>query len=139
MPSEQELWNNIFNSAKRAELEKRFDRAIKLTAPGSLERKRIELFRREFMNPMHQEAEKYQARNRVANVMKLIEGRVVMLNSRKPAAGEKSPAITMFSVKRQQENLLVKFQFTEPFMDKTVAVKRQFDDPATYRDNEVEF
>ncbi len=139
MPSEQELWNNIFSSAKRAELEKRFDRAIKLTAPGSIERKRIELFRREFMNPMHQEAKKYQTRNQVANVMKLVEGRVVMLNSLKPADGEKSPASTMVSVKRQQENLLVKFQCTEPFMDKTVAVKRQFDDPATYRDNEVEF
>ena len=78
-------------------------------------------------------------RNRAANVMKLVEGRTVMLNSRKTTAGEKTPAKTLVSVKRQGDFLQVNFQCTEPFMDKTVAVKRQFDDPGTFRDNEVEF
>ena len=139
MPSEQEIWSKIYSSAKRAELEKRFEKAIRLTAPGSLERKRIELYRREFMEPMHRRAAEYAKLNQAANIMKIVEAKPVILNKTGNQNGKLHPVQTIVWVKRSGENLLVHFDCEEPFMEKIEAVKRSFDDPGTFRDNDVEF
>ena len=139
MPSEQEIWSSIYSPAKRSELEKRFEKALKLATPGTLEHKRIELYRREFMEPMHRRAAGYAKSNQSANIMKIVEDSPVILNRSGNQQGKLHPVQTVVWVKRSGGNLLVHFECEEPFMDKVEALQRSFDDPGTFRDNDVEF
>ena len=138
LPSDHEIWDKIYGREKRAELDARFDKALALTEKDSVERRRIELFRREYMQPMHREAANFEQRNQASNIMKLVEGVPVMLN-KTFNHGNKSWASTMVSVKRSEDKMLVHFDCEEPYMDKVIASSRKLDDRNTWRDNEVEF
>ena len=139
IPGENELWNNIYSAAKQKQLHQTFDKAVAKVGKNSLEGRRIELFRREFMGPMEKESRRYLSRNRAVNLLKMAEGTPVYLRPYQMKDKKLSTVQTVVSAKRNKGFLEVTFDCEEPLMDKVVSYDRPRDYKGIWRDNEVEF
>ncbi len=139
IPGENELWNNLFSPAKQKEFHKAFDRARAKVAKDSLEARRIELFRREFMDPMEAESQRYLSRNKAVNLLKFAEGTPLYLRPYKLTDSSKQQVKTLVTAKRSKEFLEVIFDCEEPDMNNVVAFDREQDYKGIWRENEVEF
>ena len=139
IPGENELWNNLFSPAKQKAFHKAFDAACAKVGKNSLEAKRIELFRREFMGPMEAESKRYLSRNKAVNLLKFAEGTPLYLRPYKPVDPKSKKVNTIVTAKRINGFLEVIFDCEEPEMKNVVAFKREQDYKGIWRDNEVEF
>ena len=139
IPGENELWNRIYSPARQKQLHQSFDKAVAKVGRNSLEARRIELFRREFMGPMAKESQRYLNRNKAVNLLKMAEGTPVYLRPYRLKNKKNSTVQTIVSAKRDKGFLEVTFDCEEPLMDKVVAYERPQDYKGIWRDNEVEF
>jgi hypothetical protein len=139
-PSDDELWNKVYSPKVLTELEKNLADAEELVAPGSLEAKRIQLFRREFIDSLKKAGNEYLEKTNVVKGLHLhvsdSPSKKVMLVPLK--AGGKKTVKTEVGAQFTSEALVITFDCEEPEMDTVSAVKRKFDDPEIWRDNGVE-
>ena len=140
VPSDYDLWHKVYSPAVIAQIAADFDQAAKLVKKGSLEARRIEMFRRELLDPLNQAAKDYLARtNAVGGVFARFGGDPIHLIPFRTAKGVKPELVdTKVSVNLTEKALEITFECEEPRFGETCAVKRKFDDPDTWKDNSVE-
>ena len=144
-PSDYDLWNKVFSPALMQQITAEFDRAEKLTAPGSLEAQRVQLFRREYLEPLQQASNAYREKTDAVKGLHLHLGEepagtvwmrpFKIYNSDAP---DKEKVNTRVQAFFGAEALHFIFDCEEPAMDQTVAAVRKFDDPEIWKDNSVE-
>lgn len=141
VPSNHMLWNEIYSPEKIKSIAAEFDRAEKLVDAGSIESKRIALFRRDFLDPLSVEAAKYNAHTKAIRGLRLaLPGKVNLrphLN-RKEKAPSGEVVKTAVNVKLNGDVLEIKYECEEPYMNEIAAIKRKHDDRDVWRDNCVE-
>ena len=145
-PNDATLWGEVYSARVVNELDALLDRALAKVATGSLEARRIELLRREFILSLREGAESY--RKRAAEIAALVwrpsEGPLELANQfgakKKGAdAGVPPPGVyTRLYLEDRNDALVFKFVCGEPKTDALVAPVRKADDSDIWRDNCVE-
>lgn len=139
IPSDNEIWTKIYSKSKLDELDSRFASALKKVKVGSLEARRIELFQREFMQPLRKASDNYLAKSAAVNGLMMLTGKPVKLLPFDFKKGKKTITVdTAVTCEYTADALKITFDCEEPEMDNIVAVKRPNDDPDLWKDNSVE-
>ena len=141
-PSETEIWTEIYGPAEIAAIAARFDAAAKAVPAGSIEARRVEFFRRNYLGPLEDGAMKYAERRAAVEglVWRAKDGVPIELRPFKPSR-KKAPeefVKTLVSVERTDAELVVKFECEDNRMDDLLAVPRPHDDKDIWRDAGVE-
>ena len=137
IPSQTELWTQVYNDATMKAIEDDFDAAER--AAKGIELERVKFFRREFHAPLS------AARQAWLKNASLPEARKVFASAAPDCAIALSPwgkvdqpVATMVHCQVIDGNLIVKFHCSEPTPDKMVASRRKHDDPEIWKDNSLE-
>lgn len=142
-PPEYVLWNEVYSESVLAGLEKRFADAVGKVRPGSLERERIDFFRREFLDRLVQARNGSKARIDAAqsleHVMDGFNGPALELVPFKRKEGSSAELIaTKVKVWKTDLHLCARFDCREPYPDRICSMKREKDDPDMWKDDSVE-
>ena len=140
VPSDYDLWTKIYSPAVLAKLSASFDKAAAMVPKGSLEAKRISLFRREYLDNLMAASRSYLSRTQaVKGVTMRMDGTpICLIPQADPKAPNAEKVATKVAVKLNAATLDVTFECVEPDFAKTVAPKRTYGDKETWRDNSVE-
>ncbi len=137
----EDRWGKVYTVELLAEYNRLFSSALEKTAKGSLERRRVELMRRELLEPLVAERKAFAGlADRLADEnFKFGAGKPLTLRS----CGKSSDAVpsnlrTEVLVRKGVEGLVVRVTAYEPAMSDVVALKRSFDDEEVWGDNAVE-
>ncbi len=139
VPSDSEVWNKIYTPAKLADITARFDKAAKIVKPDSLEAKRIDLFRREYLNPLLAESSRFQNQTKAVRGLRfnmIYPIQLIASNTNKQPA-EKRVATTI-RAKYSEDSLIFTVDCEEPRMADIIAPDRAADFKDAYFDNCVE-
>ena len=141
-PSESEIWKEIYGPGEIAAIAARFDAAAKAVSPDSIEGRRVEFFRRNYLAPLEAGAAKHaEKRAAIENlVWRAKDGSPIELRPFKPKK-KKWPeefVKTRVTVEKGASNLVVKFDCEDNRMDDMLAVPRPHDDKDIWRDAGVE-
>ena len=137
IPSDNEIWNNIYSPAFLDQLDREFKAALKKVKGNSIEARRIELFHREFVTPLREASKAYLAHSSAANGFSLLTGKKAELVPFQYTKGNKLVR-TLVSANYTKDALEVTFECDEPEMKNISVVKRPFDDGNLWRDSSVE-
>ena len=136
------LWGEIYSPAVIAEYDDLLRKAASKVAPGSLEARRIALFRREFFDNMNEPMKAFQEKQAKvkALVWKATADPSGALEVSHFLTGVKSlqPVSTKVMAKKTATDLVVVVDCDEPRMEDVVAVARAKDDGEIWKDNCVE-
>ena len=137
----EDRWNKVYTAELLAEYGRLFAEAVKKTAEGSIERRRVELMRREMLEPLAAERKSFtELADRLAKVnFRFGAGRPLTLKgvkARKKAVPENRR--TEVVAAERDRGLLVRVVAYEPQMGDIAAVKRDFDDEGIWIDDSVE-
>lgn len=155
VPSQTEIWNNIYNAKMIAEVNKEFDKAEKLVKKDPEALKRLKFIRAEFWGPVTTGLERYRRSCEIADegVMNelapgekiTVDGKLndpawkkaipVWLRARK---GDVTDVETKVYMLRDKDHFYFGFRCEEPFTSKIVAADRKHDDQLLWEDNCVE-
>ena len=139
--SVEDRWNKIYTAKLLTEYERLFAEAARKTAEGSLERRRVELMRREMLEPL------VAARNEFVELPQLLASAVFKFGDGKPLTlktcdKEKRdvPAdLRTDAVAEERDGgLFVRIAAHEPDIAGVAALERKFDDTGIWLDNGVE-
>ena len=137
----EDRWNRVYTAELLAEYDRLLSSAAAKTAEGSLERRRVELMRRELFEPLAEERKAFQSlADRLAAVnFRFAAGRPLKLKKFK-ALNLKVPDDTRTEAVAEEKDggLLVRITAYEPRMADIVDAQRARDDMDTWLDNEVE-
>ena len=140
--SPEDRWGRVYTAELLAKYDLLFDRALKKTAEGSLERRRVELMRRELLEPLVAEREAFAGlADRLAKVnFRFCAGKPLAL---RPCGKPKEAVVpadlrTEVHVQKGVDGLVVRVTAYEPKMRDVVALKRAFDNEDVWTDNAVE-
>ena len=136
VPSNFDLWNRIYSQKKLEETGSAFTRAEKMVPSGSLEAKRIRLFRKEFLGSLEAERKNFTQQTEKVEFFKVVSGNTVMLQPFGKVTGE--VVDTRVRVKLAEKDLEIEFDCDEPDMKNILAVRRKHDDPMVWQDSSVE-
>ncbi len=139
--SEGERWNKVYTAKLLAEYERLFRTAEEKTREGTLERRRVELMRREILEPLAAERELFAGRaGRLAAVNFKFGGRrpLSLKNLKNRRARVPADLRTEATVVKKDGGLLVSITAYEPNMADVAAPKRQSDDTSIWMDNSIE-
>ena len=139
VPSDNEVWNKIYSPRKLADLTARFDQAAKLVKPGSLEARRIDLFRREYLNPLLAESKRFLNHTKAARGLRFDMHYPIRLIPYQYDP-KKRPDLVNASIQARytDDALVFTIDCEEPKMDDVRVENRPADDPNAYMDNSVE-
>ena len=150
-PSELVLWSEIYSPAEMKRLNGLFDQAEKLAAKDSLLLARIKFVRREFMEPLTAEAEKFNKANDAVRSWRFVitEFKGTGAPSEKEWAaapafhlsglgGKPAEVATAAKVMYDAKNFYFRFECAEKETGKIRAFKRPFDRKAVWEDSDVE-
>ena len=139
VPSDTEIWNKIYSPRKMADFTKRFAQASKLVKPGSLEAGRIELFRREYLDPLLTESARFLNYTKAARGLRFDMRYPIRMVPYK-FDPKKRPELVNTSIiaKYTNDALVFTIDCEEPKMDDVRVEKRSADDPDAHLDNCVE-
>ena len=140
--AEEDVWYKIYSPAVLADIARRFDAALGKVAPDSLEARRIDLMRRETLEPMQKAGKVYVDGKEAVKGWTHRLGRENVLGL-VPSAG-KNGGVATNSVKATarvwEEDGALKFEIVceEPSMEKRLARKHANDTTSIWSDDNVE-
>lgn len=142
-PPEFVLWNEVYSEKVLEGLAARFDAAAGKLRKGSVERDRVEFFRREFLDRLVEARGSSKARidasQALEHVMKGFDGPAFDLVPFKREAGSKAELVeTKVKAWKTDLHLMVRFDCKEPYLEQLSTVKRGKDDPDIWKDDSVE-
>ena len=150
-PSELVLWSEIYSPAEMKRLNGLFDQAEKLAAKDPLFLARIKFVRREFMEPLTAEAEKFNRANDAVRAWRFVipefKGRGAPSEKEWAAApafhlsglgGKVAEVASAAKVMYDAENFYFRFECAEKETRKIRAFLRPFDRKAVWEDSDVE-
>ena len=150
-PSELVLWGEIYSPQELKRLNGLFDEAEKLAKGNTLVLERLSFVRKEFLNSIMNEAEKF--RNANDAVKNFTFSMTEFKGKNAPSAadwqkvkpfylmgtqGGRTEVSTQVKVMYDAKNFYFHFDCEEPEMEKIQSFKRPFDQKDTWRDSEVE-
>ena len=139
--SEDERWNKVYTSETLAGYEKLLSAAEAKTEPGTLERRRVDLMRRELFDPLASERRLFCERGaRLASVNFRFGDGVPLALKKFSDRGEAVPddlRTEVFAEKRDG-GLFVRVIAWEKRMSDVSSLERRFDDTEIWLDNEIE-
>ena len=142
VPTDSELWGNVYSEDFIKSLQKRFGDAEKLTAGNRLANERVKLFRREWLEPLAAARVKYYELTDVAGQFSLTLNEPIHLRPFH-THGKPEPTFekvdTKVTVSIGNESLRVVFECEEPDYDKIIASERPLNDRNVWQDSSVEF
>jgi hypothetical protein len=105
--------------------------------PGSLEYRRIALVRREYLDPLFVEADRYlEHEKKLASLRHETSKGPIELDVR--LGGNKPTVRTSVTLERTDETFTVVFDCEEPLMDQVKCTHKESGDPMLWEDNDVE-
>ena len=141
--TDTKLWVEIYSPAVTAEYDGLLSKAASKVTPGSIEARRIALFRREFYDNMNESMKAFQEKQAKVRALrwKATADRVGALAvvhpyGRKPPS--KEPVATYVNAWKTADSLVVVVDCDEPRMGDVLAVDRAKDDGEIWKDNCVE-
>ena len=150
-PSELILWSEIYSPAEMKRLNGLFDQAEKLAAKEKLVLERIKFVRREFMEPLTAEAEKFHKANDAVRAWRFaitkFEGRGAPSEKEWAAApafhlsglgGKPAEVSTAAKMMYDAKNFYFRFECAEKETGKIRAFERPFDHKDVWQDSDVE-
>jgi len=139
--SPEDRWNKVYTAELLAEYGSLLDAAVKKTAEGSLERRRVELMRRELLDPLVGEREAFvELPRRLAAVnFDFSAGKALVLKM----LGEKAEPVpenlrTEVVTEARDDGLFVRIAAYEPDLAGTSAPERKLDDQDVWQDDGLE-
>ena len=137
------LWGEIYSPAVLGDFDALLARASAKVAPGSLEAKRIALFRREFFDGLNVQAKAYREKQKKVKALVWKASTdparaLVLANPYLAKEPYKEPVATFVTACRTESELVFTVDCDEPRMGETVAVERAPDDADIWKDNGVE-
>ncbi|MBR2373206.1 MAG: hypothetical protein IKA87_03140, partial [Lentisphaeria bacterium] len=140
IPSDHDLWHKVYSPKVIAEITADFNKAAAMVEKGSLEAKRIALFRREYLDNLAQAARDYLARtSAVKGVQMRLDGTPIHLIPLVTRKKDNSIMVdTAVSARMNDKTLDFTFVCEEPLAGQNVAVERKHDDKGMWRDDSVE-
>ncbi|NLF93567.1 MAG: DUF4838 domain-containing protein [Oligosphaeraceae bacterium] len=139
VPSDYDLWHSIYTPEVLAAIVADFDQAASLTTAGSLENRRVALFRREYLDHLQQAARNYLDQTSAIRGLRFrIPDGSIRLRPFKPDPTRPEMVGTTVQGELNADNLVIFFDCQEPLFADTVAKVRQHDDRDIWRDNSVE-
>ena len=141
-PTNTKLWGEIYSADVVAGLDGLLDRADAKVTPGSLESRRIALFRREFLGGLKAASDRYRKHSDAVKslVWKPSKGPLSLdrqFGVRKGA--EPPPKVnTAVSLENHADSFVFTIRCEEPSIGKMVAKRRVHDDEEIWQDNGVE-
>ena len=145
-PSEDELWKEVYSPEVIAKLDSALKRAAAKVSNDSLEKKRIELFRKVYFDGIKAAAKEYSDRSNLIhslhfNIGDRYENEIYLIphiNKKRKNVKEVKSVETRVAAAFMGEDLCIRFRCMEPEMKNIVAVNRKFDDTNIWQDNSVE-
>lgn len=141
-PTDVKLWGEIYSCDVVSELDAMLDRASAKVGRSSMEGRRIELFRREFLGALKKETSRFKKHRALVEslVWEPEKGDLSLEHQFGVRKGSKPP--TKVSTVVSVENLRDSFVFTvkceEPHTSRMVAKNREHDNQEIWQDNSVE-
>ena len=137
----EDRWGKVYTAELMEEYGRLFAEATRKTAEGSLERRRVELMRREMLEPLAAERKAFAGlADRLAKVnFKFGSGKPLVLKGM-AACNKVVPENLRTEVEAEEHDggLLVRVTAYEPRMDDIVALERDSSDAGIWTDNAVE-
>ena len=154
-PSELILWSKIYSPAELARLNGLFDQAQKLCAKDKLRLERIKFVRKEFMEPLMAEANKFHSANDAvqswAFPVKPLSGALKIDGKLDEEIWKNSPSFHLSGLEGapaevasvakmtyDKDNFYFALKWNEPLTDKMLAADRKFDDKEIWMDSTAE-
>ncbi|MBR7140375.1 MAG: DUF4838 domain-containing protein [Lentisphaeria bacterium] len=142
VPSNQMIWNHIYSPGKLKELSAAFDKAARSVPAGSLESKRIAMFKKEFLAPLYEASAAYLKKTGAVQGLKFripsAAIRLIPFLGRNPQPAKGKTVATKVNAKLTADALIFKFECEEPAMADIIANDRKHDDPKMWEDNSIE-
>ncbi len=138
-PSNHEIWTKIYTPEVIASILKDLDKAEQITS--GIERERVKLMRREVYGPLAEAAKDHIEHTSAVRGLRYNAGTdetVAPIKMHVFQGKNKKTVATEVRVWFADNAVNVRFDCEEPFMDKVLTVKREFDDADIWRDNSVE-
>ena len=145
-PSEDELWKEVYSPEVIAKLDSALKRAAAKVNNDPLVTKRIELFRKVYLDGIKAAAKEYSDRANLINSLHFnigdrYENEIYLIphiNKKRKNVKEVKSVETRVAAAFMGEDLCIRFRCMEPEMKNIVAVNRKFDDTNIWQDNSVE-
>ena len=155
VPSQAEIWNDIFNARMIGEVNKEFDKAEKLLKNDPEALKRLKFIRAEFWGPVMIGMERYKQSCEISDeavMPELKKGETITIDGKlndpawknavpiwlRARKGDVTDVETKVYMLRDKEYFYFAFNCAEPETDKIVAAVRKHDDKLLWEDNCVE-
>ncbi len=142
VPSNHALWNTIYSPEKLADIRAEFEKAARMVSKNSLESRRIEFFRKEFLDPLYKASADYLKQTSAVRGLRFYVPkatlRLIPFAGRKKAPVKGKIVQTRINARITAEELHFTFDCEEPAMGGIVAKVRPHDDPRMWEDNSIE-
>ena len=140
-PTDLELWTKIYPADKIAEIRTLFDRAAKRCARDPKASARVRLFRTEWLEPLYAARETYISQTDAVRSFRCSPAHpayLIPFQKGKNMLSREKTVSTKVTASLEGDHLQFIFDCEEPFMDRTVASRRKYDDLDLWKDNSVE-
>ena len=135
----RKIWTDVYSRKVVARYLELFDRAASLTREGSLERRRVELMRRELGEPLKAAAEPHWLHFEELDRYVIGEGESQRLVPVKDSVKGGDAVETRFSFRERDGSIVFEVDCDEPCMDKAVErASDRVDDTVAFRRNSVQ-
>lgn len=139
VPSNYVVWEKIYTAEVLARFDALFAKAVKAVPANSIERKRIDFIKAEFLDPMKAGRASYIGSTAaVAGLVHHAGSGELLLTPLKTEKPKDINVATGISFVKTDKELKITFRCEEPRMKDILAIKRKFDDIEVWRDNGVE-
>ncbi len=135
VPNEREIWTRIYSPEAFRQFDKLFDSAEAMTAREPEAQARIRFIRKGILEPIRNEAKKYQRRQAAVDSWSVnVPGSVWL----RPVEGESCDVRTQVTISRADGKFLFTFDCEEPRMSEIALNGKSNDDPRLFEDSCVE-
>ena len=140
-PSDFDLWNKIYHTARIKEIKAAFDRAEALVKNDKAALARVKLFRAEWLDALLESRAAYIERTDAAGKFSFSKSKPAHLRPYLRPGRDvmtKAPVSTVVSVNEDKDNFIFTYDCEEPAFNDLVAVKRDAADGEIWRDAGIE-
>lgn len=135
VPSDFQIWTEIYSPAKMKEINRLFDAALKAAAGNKGALERIRFIRQYLFAPLEKAAAAFAESQIARDSWIMFLGKPVWL---RPYNGEVGDVATKVTALREKDAIVFTFDCEEPRMADLVALQTKQDAPLTYDDSDVE-
>lgn len=135
VPTDHQIWTQIYSAARIKEFNRLFDRALKAVGKDAGAAARLRFVRKHLLGPLAAVAERYHKSQGALDSWRVSCPGTVWL---RPYAGEVNEVNTKVTISKDASNLIFTFDCEEPRMADIIANEKKRDSQKIYQDSDVE-